>query len=184
MGNDNRKDAFEKLGSVNPEEDNSSGSDRDLASEADPDYSPDAVLARIRDMRDNENPTVRIPGWLVVAVLIGIGVAVWFWYNGLGVPDIPLCVINTSSDAPMEIYLDGKSIGTATQMITEDPNLALMGVLKVGNHKLEARDGSGTVVTSENLVVDKNSNGFLWTPLPNPSVKFLIQTNDYGESGT
>jgi len=168
MGNDNGKNVRGAPGTGNS---------------AEPDYSPDAVLARIKSGSQGGNsPTVRIPGWLALVIVAAIGAAIWFWYQGLGVSHIPLCVVNTASDAPLEILLDGKSIGRVSKMIGEDPNAALLAVLKCGQHELDARDGSGAVVASEKLTVEKGSNGFLWTPLPDPSFAFLIETTDYGES--
>jgi hypothetical protein len=146
------------------------------------DYSPDAVLARINKLPDKNNPTLRIPGWLILVVLAAICVGGWYWYKGLGVTDIPLCVVNTSSDAPLEIRLDGKSIGTAPRMIGEDPNAALLAVLKVGPHELEARDATGKVVKREQFSVEEGSHGFLWTPLQDPAFCFLFQVTDYGRS--
>ncbi len=146
------------------------------------DYSPEAVLSRIREMRREEPPTLRIPVRLVLLILIGIVIAGLHWYRGLGVPDIPLCVVNTSSDAPMIIRLDGKSIGTAPRMITEDPKAAVMGVLKIGDHKLEARNASGELIAQESFTVEKGSNGYLWTPLPDPAARFLFQYSEYGYS--
>lgn len=146
-------------------------------------YSDQEILARLKKKeQEEEEKTIHIPGWVAWVVVVAIGVAVWYWYQGLGVSHIPLCVVNTSSDAPLDIRVDGKSIGLVPKMIGEDPAAARQAVLKCGPHTLEARDGTGAVVASEKLVVEKGSNGFLWTPLPDPAFRFLIQTTDYGES--
>lgn len=146
-------------------------------------YSDQEILARLKKKeQEEENNTIRIPGWVAWAVVVAIGVAVWYWYQGLGVSQIPLCVVNTSSDAPLDVWLDGKSIGLVPRMINEDPAAARQAVLKCGPHTLEAKNGAGAVVASEKFVVEKGSNGFLWTPLPDPIFRFLIQTTDYGGS--
>ena len=126
---------------------------------------------------------LRIPGWLVLAAVAAIGVAARSWYRGLGVPDIPLCVVNTSSDAPLDIRLDGKSLGLAPKMVGEDPKAALVSVLALGEHELEARDASGAAVARDKFVVGEGSHGYLWTPLPDPAFCFLLQTSEYGQSG-
>jgi len=131
------------------------------------------------DDREKEN---RIPGWVALVVLAAIGAGGWFWYQGLGTYDIPLCVVNTFSDVPLEIRLDGKSIGTAPRMIGEDPKAALITVLKVGSHDVEARDLTGKVVAQESFTVSEGSHGFLWTPLLDPAFCFLFQVSDYGRS--
>jgi len=125
---------------------------------------------------------MRIPIWLALAVLAALGYAARSWYRGLGVADIPLCVVNTSSDAPLEIRLDGKSLGLAPRMAGEDPKAALLAVLDRGEHEVEARDASGAVVAHEKLAVREGSHGFLWTPLPDPAFCFLLQTSEYGYS--
>lgn len=146
-------------------------------------YSDEEILARLkRKEQEEEKNTVRIPGWVACVAALAIGVGVWYWYQGLGVAPIPLCVVNTSSDTPLDVWLDGKSIGLVPRMINEDPAAARHATLKCGPHTLEARNGAGAVVASEKFNVEKGSNGFLWTPLPDPVFRFLIQTTDYGES--
>jgi hypothetical protein len=125
---------------------------------------------------------IRIPIWVVVAVLVGLGYATKVWLAGLGVPDIPLCVVNTSSDTPWDILLDGKSLGRATKMSGEDPKAAVNAILSLGVHKLEARDLSGANLAQETIKVEKGSHGYLWTPLPSPDFCFLLQTSQYGNS--
>jgi hypothetical protein len=144
--------------------------------------SDEEILAKIRARRQKEaeNPPIRIPGWVAGAVLLAIVVALWYGYQGLGVPDIPLCVVNTSSDTPLEIQLDGKKIGQASRMLQEDPTLAVMAVLKVGKHTLEARNPSNAVVAQESFTVIKHSLGYLWTPKRDPKVAFFLQTATYG----
>jgi hypothetical protein len=66
-------------------------------------------------------------------------------------------------------------------MVTEDPTAALMAVVKVGPHKVEARDGSGQIVASEQFDVSSHSRGFLWTPLPNPKYRFFLWVESYGQ---
>jgi hypothetical protein len=141
------------------------------------------ILARIRARREAEekNPPLRIPGWVAGVVVLGIAVAGWFWFQGLGVPDIPLCVVNTSAEMPMEIRLDGKKIGMAQFMLSEDPTKAVMGVLKIGSHKLEARDAFKKVIAEESFTVAKGSNGFLWTPQPAPGARFYLEVAYYGQ---
>jgi hypothetical protein len=141
------------------------------------------ILARIRARREVEekNAPLHIPGWVAGVVLLGVVVAGWFWYQGLGVPDIPLCVVNTSAEMPMEIRLDGKRIGMAQRMTSEDPSKAVMGVLKIGTHKLEARDAFKKVIAEESFTVAKGSNGFLWTPLPDPAARFYLEVAYYGQ---
>jgi hypothetical protein len=140
------------------------------------------ILARIRARRQQEeaNPPLRIPGWIPGVVILAIVVGLWYGYQRLGVPDIPLCVVNTSSDTAWEIRLDGKKIGLASRMLQEDPTRAVMAVLKVGKHTLEARDYSNTVVAQESFTVAEFSNGYLWTPTPDPQVKFFFQEAHYG----
>jgi len=142
------------------------------------------ILARIRARREaqEKNAPVRIPGWVGGLVFLGIAVAGWFWFQGLGVVDIPLCVVNTSSDLPMEIRLDGKWIGLAQRMTNEDPSKAIMGVLKIGTHKLEARDALRKVIAEESFTVAEGSNGFLWTPQPDPGARFFFDVANYGSN--
>jgi hypothetical protein len=145
------------------------------------------ILARIRARREAEekNPPLRIPGWIAGVVLLALVVAGWYGYQRLGVADIPLCVVNTTAEMPMEIRLDGKRIGMAQFMLSEEPERAVMGVLKVGTHKLEARDGFQKVIAEENFVVAEDSKGFLWTPLPAPKASFYIEVANYGfDSGS
>lgn len=147
-----------------------------------PDYSPDAVLKRIRDgSREEQNTTLQIPGWVPVTVLAVIVIAGWFWYRSLGEAGAPLCVVNTNSDMPLEIRLDGKKIGLASKMIGEYPKAAVMAELSEGKHEVEARNNSGSVLAKETFTVNKGSYGFLWTPLPDTNSSFFLQVTSYGE---
>ena len=141
------------------------------------------ILARIRARREVEekNPPLRIPGWVAGVVLLVIVVAGWYGYQRLGVVDIPLCVVNTSAEMPMEIRLDGKKIGMAQRMTSEDPSKAIMGVLKIGTHKLEARDPFRKVIAEESFTVAEGSKGFLWTPRPDPAARFYLEVAYYGQ---
>jgi hypothetical protein len=140
------------------------------------------ILARIRARRQQEetNPPLRIPGWIPGVIILAIVVGLWYGYQRLGEPDIPLCVVNTSSDTPLEIRLDGKKIGLASRMLQEDPKRAVMAVLTVGSHTLEARDASNAVIEKQPLTVIKSSNGYLWTPKPDPRTAFFFQVANYG----
>ena len=57
------------------------------------------ILSRIRARREVEekNEPIRIPGWVAGVVLLGIAIEGWYGYHRLVVPDIPLCVVNTSA---------------------------------------------------------------------------------------
>lgn len=140
------------------------------------------ILAKIRAKRQQEeqNLPLRIPGWIPGVVILAIVIGLWYGYQQLGVPDIPLCVVNTSSDTPLEIRLDNKKIGLATRMMQEDPKRAVMGKLKVGKHTLEARDPSNAVVAQESFSVAEFSNGYLWTPKPDPKTAFFFEVTNYG----
>jgi hypothetical protein len=142
------------------------------------------ILARIRARRQQEeaNPPLRIPGWVPGVILLAIVIGLWYGYQRLGVPDIPLCVVNTSSDSPWEIRLDNKKLGLAKRMLQEDPKYAVMAVLKPGKHTLEARDYSNSVVAQESFTVAKFSNGYLWTPKPDPNTTFFFEVAYYGEN--
>jgi hypothetical protein len=144
--------------------------------------SDEEILAKIRARRqlEEQNPTLKIPGWIPGVVILAIVVGLWYGYQRLGVPDIPLCVVNTSSDTPFEIRLDGKKLGLASRMIREDPKRAVMGVLKVGKHTLEARDYSNTVIAQESFTVVEFSHGYLWTPKPDPKTTFFFEVANYG----
>jgi len=147
------------------------------------DYSSDAVMQRIRNLPQQEqNPTIRIPGWVAIAVIVLIIAGLRYGYNRIGESRPPLCVVNMSSDAPLEILVNEKRIGSVPKMNVEDPKAALIKELKPGEYTLKALDNSKKVVASEKITVEKNSNGFLWTPLAAPYVRFGVQTTDYGES--
>jgi hypothetical protein len=157
-------------------------SNDDFKKEGHTDYSPDAVLARIKNKQEETSEPIQIPGWVVLLVLLIVGTVGYYWFQGLGVPDIPLCVVNTATDTPYEIRLDGKSLGLAHKMINEDPKAPVMSVLKIGEHELEAVDASGTVLAHQKLNVSKEARGYLWTPLPDLKFRFLLQTTRYGQS--
>lgn len=151
------------------------------ASPAAADYSREAIMARLQEKQRQEAPKpIRIPAWVTVLLVAVVLFTGWRWYRGLGVSDIPLCVVNTSSNAPFEIRLDGKSIGRVPRMVGEDPKAALVTPISVGAHEVEARDAAGSVVGREKFTVEKGSHGFLWTPSPDPTFYFLLQTTEYG----
>jgi len=140
------------------------------------------ILAKIRARRQQEesNPPLRIPGWIPGVIILAIVIGLWYRYQRLGVPDIPLCVVNTSYDTPWEIRLDNKKLGLAKRMLQEDPKRAVMAVLKPGKHTLEARDYANTVVAQESFTVAQFSNGYLWTPKPDPNTAFFFEVANYG----
>lgn len=145
------------------------------------DSSREAVLARLqRQRREQERAPVQIPGWLVLAALAVVAVLVWRWYGRLGVAEVPLCVVNTSSAVPFEIRLDGKPVGIAPRMAGEDPKAALVVAVAPGPHEVEARNAPDHVAARESFTVEKGSHGYLWTPLPDPNFYFLLQTTEYG----
>ncbi len=146
------------------------------------DYSPEAVLARIRANAHGEPAApLHIPGWVALAFLAASVIAIAFWYRGIGRDKVPLGVVNTGSEAPLEIRLDGKPIGRAPRMIGEDPRAAVMATLRPGKHAVEARDSRGAVVARETFAVDSGTHGFLWAPLPDRAARFFIQTTSYGQ---
>ena len=135
--------------------------------------------------QDNLRPldppnTIRIPLWLFFTVLAGLAYAAKYGYDRLGVPDIPLCVVNTSFDLPLDILLDGKSIGKAPKMLIEEESAAIVKVIDVGEHTLAARDSAGNEVAYDKFTVEKGSHGFLWLPRPSPDYCFRLFTTEYG----
>ena len=47
---------------------------------------------------------------------------------------------------------------------------------------MEARTAAGREVASDTFTVEKGSHGFLWMPVPDPTIHFLLQTTEYGGS--
>ncbi len=145
-------------------------------------YSREAVLSRITSQaQEQSGEPLQVPAWLVLVVLALIVFAGWWGCRRLEPKGPPLCVVNTSSDMPLQIRLDGKAIGRAQRMIGEDQQASVIVRLSHGQHELEARDSAGTVLAEEKFFVAKDAHGFLWTPLPDESSVFYIQITSYGK---
>lgn len=201
---DMREKPAGKSGDINHGRSGNPLTDGDQEESVDIDFSREAVMARIQESEQKEQfGPIQIPGWSILAVLAVIGIGIWYWYHCLDAVKIPLCVVNTSSDAPLEIRLDGKLIGHASKMIGEDPKAAVMAELDEGEHEIEARDKSGAVIRKERFILNLNKKthgfkwkfmtdtgasyengeafGFLWLPLPDINTRFFLQTSFYGE---
>jgi hypothetical protein len=121
---------------------------------------------------------LKIIGGAVLAGLIAIGVIIGVVYS---MTHATVHMINTTGRDGVSVFVDGVAIATNLKNAPTESWLASESKsVSSGSHKVEAKDSTGKVLESLTVDFEGGSNGYLYAPMHNKDVCFVIQTDVYG----
>ncbi|MFO0759265.1 MAG: hypothetical protein U0359_22425 [Byssovorax sp.] len=95
-----------------------------------------------------------------------------------------LHMINNTGKDGVSIYIDGNAVATNLKNAPTESWLASSSSsISSGKHKIEAKDASGKVIeTIADMEFKSGSNGYLYSPMHDKNVCFVVQVDVYGKT--